>query len=288
MLQCEFGQGDIHPDPPIGTILPDDQANTLLATGTGRAIITASRPGQRSYVLAGRVQSAFGQAFADSLGGGVQSARSGVIGLFELYETLFRQVRDLVQRTLGTVQEPMLTLVQGVGSFAVARHPGAAVGAAAELKPRPDADVPLREVPPGVVHVAMTTIDQRVQNSGSSGVQIGAGSQLSGVSFGDIAGGSIYKGTINVNLGGSPASDPAGLADRIAGLARQLDTIPGLSAGERDDLADDLQRAAEALRGAETDRARRRLQAVRAALRDSTVGGAELAHAIDLCLAALA
>lgn len=113
-------QGNISPDSLVA--LPDEASKEILDTGEGRAIISASKPEQRSYYTTGAKHSYFGQALIQALKGGPESERSGSIGLYELYQTIYRQVRSATTRA-HRVQEPTLTLVQGVGPFPVAAYP---------------------------------------------------------------------------------------------------------------------------------------------------------------------
>jgi hypothetical protein len=143
-LGPRLSQGRIGPD--ALTALPDAASNELLATGEGRAIISASKPDQRSYYDSKADHSYFGQALIQALKGGPESERSGSIGLYELYTTIHRQVASAAARAHHT-QEPTLTLVQGVGPFVVAAYPHAA-GQGGRIGQEPPAGAAVRELPP--------------------------------------------------------------------------------------------------------------------------------------------
>jgi hypothetical protein len=121
-----LGAADV---PPPGQNPPDELTSALLATGTGRIIISASRAAQLSYIGAGK-QTLFTQALVKGLlGQGVQG-RNGYISAFDLYMHIYTTVSEQVRRDYGTAQEPELTVHKGVGPFAVALYRGAtALGA---------------------------------------------------------------------------------------------------------------------------------------------------------------
>lgn len=119
-LGPRLAQGPIKLSP--GIALPDEASKEILATGEGRAIISASKPDQHSHFMIDDDHSYFGQALIQALKGGPESERSGYVGLYELYETIYRQVQSAAAQA-HHVQEPTLTLVQGVGPFPVAAYP---------------------------------------------------------------------------------------------------------------------------------------------------------------------
>ena len=103
--------------------LPNTTADALLATGSGRVIITACRETQLSYVGGGKL-TLFAQALVDSMQGVDMVPRGGFISAFDLYSALFEKVSQTVQRLYGKVQEPELTVLKGVGTMAVALYRG--------------------------------------------------------------------------------------------------------------------------------------------------------------------
>ena len=93
----------------------------VLATGEGRALITASRSTQYSYYQHDQQHTYFGQALIDGLRGQGVPNCGDYIGLYELYQHVYASVKAA---STGA-QEPVLTILQGVGPFPVALFPGA-------------------------------------------------------------------------------------------------------------------------------------------------------------------
>jgi caspase domain-containing protein len=102
-----------------GSPPPKSLGVEFLATGEGRALISACRPDQRSYFSNSSELTYFGSGLADGLEGNGINPGSGYIGLFELYLHVYDQVTATVAK-LGATQDPMITLLQGVGPFPVA------------------------------------------------------------------------------------------------------------------------------------------------------------------------
>jgi len=107
---------------------PHEAVVELLATGEGRVIITGRREGQPSYIQPEELYSYFGRALIDGFRGAAGSAINGFVGLYELYESVYRQVMDVTLRRFGVVQEPVLTFVDDMRPFPVGTYPGAAWG----------------------------------------------------------------------------------------------------------------------------------------------------------------
>ncbi len=102
----------------------EDAAAALLGTGQGRIIIVACREQQVSYIGAGPL-TIFTQALVDGFRGkGVRNS-SGFISAFSLYEHIYESVNEAVQTQFSAVQEPELTVLRGVGPFAVSLYKGA-------------------------------------------------------------------------------------------------------------------------------------------------------------------
>ncbi len=121
-----------------GTAPNENFVQEILQRGEGQAIITASRPSQASFFDWKRDYTYFGQALIDGLNGQGVTARGGYIGLFELYDYIYQQVGAAAAKD-NVVQEPMLTLLQGVGPFPIAHYRGASPQAsdAAKLQAEP-------------------------------------------------------------------------------------------------------------------------------------------------------
>jgi hypothetical protein len=132
----------------LGETLPEDIADAILATGSGRAIITACRAGQFSFVGSER-QTLFTQAIIEGLQGrGTRNPRHPTaISLFDLYthvyfsleERVTQRVPVSVRQIYGDQQEPELTINKGVGPFPVALYRGAeTLGSFDETAPPPE------------------------------------------------------------------------------------------------------------------------------------------------------
>jgi hypothetical protein len=114
-----------------GAPLPAPTAAALLSTGSGRVIITACRENQYAYVGEGD-NTIFVQALVDGLRGQGVSSQRGFISAFDLYTRLYFGVTETVQQTVpaatrkrySETQEPELTVLKGVGPFAVALYKG--------------------------------------------------------------------------------------------------------------------------------------------------------------------
>ena len=97
-------------------------ADALLGTGEGRILIVASREEQYSFIGEGDT-TIFTQALTNGLKGEAGN-NNGMISAFGLYEYLYHEVSEAVD-DMGYEQEPMLTVVRGVGPFPVALYRGA-------------------------------------------------------------------------------------------------------------------------------------------------------------------
>lgn len=120
---CHAGELGPVLGPYTGTPLPADTAAALLGTGEGRIIVTACREDQVSYIGRGSL-SLFTQALVNGLQGKGTVGNHGYISAFDLYTYLYFTVSEAVQRQLGATQEPELTVLKGVGPFAVALYFG--------------------------------------------------------------------------------------------------------------------------------------------------------------------
>jgi hypothetical protein len=117
----------------LGSMLTEDEANALLGSGEGRVIITACRERQRSYVGKGSELTIFAEELVNRLKGRGVTPQKGFISAYDLYTALYNNVLESVQdkeRVTPTVyqkygaQEPELTIIKGVGPFAVALYRG--------------------------------------------------------------------------------------------------------------------------------------------------------------------
>ncbi len=255
-LGSRIGPLDLAPEEAAGhgRMLPYEAGDELLASGQGRAIITASRPEQRSYFLSDREHSFFGQALIDAISGAGISGYSGYVGLFELYESVHRQVTGAVLRAVGKAQEPVLTLLQGVGTFPVASYRGA-TGRAELLSARPPAGAAVREVPP----INLTYTDKRSVVS-FEGATI----------MGDARIGNVVQGNLTVIGGGHappPEEEPDDPLRRLPLLRARVEVARNVDEDARDDAVNKLKQAERALGQGDRARAQQRIEEALAILR---------------------
>lgn len=148
-----------------------DTTSALLATGSGRIIITACREEQKSYIGKGAL-TIFTQALVDGLRGKSVGNSAGYISAFRLYEQIFLTVAEIT----GDRQEPELTVLKGVGPFAVSLYKGAsALGKFDESQPIPET--------PTVHQVKFETAQRsysQIVHVGDGAVAIGKGAKAVG------------------------------------------------------------------------------------------------------------
>lgn len=245
-----------------GEPLTDEAGNQILATGEGRAILTASRPGQLSYFKLDEQHSYFGQALIDALRGSATSAADGVIGLYELAQEVYRQVRDVTERRIGVAQEPVLTVIQSAGPFPVASSLGPGRGA---LAAGPAGDLPVRVVPQSVAQAighGATAINagagSTVTVDNSKLIDFGGATVMGGVTIGDVAGGDIIK--VNSPSGAADAADrpPDPLRD-LPLLRERVAVARNVDEDSRDEAASKLDLAHKALARGDSARAGQRV-----------------------------
>lgn len=263
----------VAPDEPVaGQMFPDEASDEILATGDGRAIITASRADQRSYFLPEERHSYFGQALIDGLRGSAASAASGYVGLYELYEAVHQKVRDVTWRRHGILQEPALTVVRNFGTFPLASYPGAARGDDRLLGQAPPAGAQVRVVERDVISASgqgATAIKAEqgstVTVDNSKLIDFGGATVMGGVSIGNVARGDIIN--INSPGGGAPAEQPPDpardlpiLRERVA-VARNVDEL------QRDIAALELGHAHTALKAGDHAKSRQLIDSALVKLR---------------------
>ena len=126
--------------------LSENAASALLATGSGRIIVTACREEQKSYLGPGPL-TIFTQALVDGLRGKGVGNNAGYISAYSLYEYVFMTVTEKAG-DLKVTQEPELTVIKGVGPLAVSLFKGASLlGEFDESQPVPDTPA-VRQVKP--------------------------------------------------------------------------------------------------------------------------------------------
>ena len=232
-------------EPIIATQLPEKTAAALLATGSGRVIITACREHQVSFVGNSEL-TLFGQALVDGLqgkGDHVQN-RNGFISAFDLYSHLYdalqawvpQKVDAATRQKYGDTQEPELTILKGVGPFAVALYRGATLLGEFNTPNKPDVDAGLREVDEARSKRLLGQILQSGQFAGatintqqSGGINMGVGNQIGqmgDIVSGDKIGGDKVTGD-KITVGGITGS--SGIA---IGRGARATVTTGLSGSE--------------------------------------------------------
>lgn len=185
----------------IGQPFPAQTATALLATGSGRLVITACREEQVAYIGPGP-RTIFTQALIAGLRGQAGN-RAGYISAFDLYTHLYFAVREAVERQVPPAvrrryrsdQEPELTVLKGVGPFAVALFRGAT----------PAGDFPTDHTPPDTTALRTVAPEQSrwamQQITGERGVSIAGSLSHSIITTGDgntiIHGGTIRTGSVS-------------------------------------------------------------------------------------------
>jgi hypothetical protein len=235
-----------------------------LATGEGRAIITASRGTQPSFFPKnGEPYTYFGRAVLDALNGKGIPSTSGYIGLFELYSAVYDNVTDTLKGTQYK-QEPTLTLSNAFGRFPLALNQGGKIGGlnVSLLDDKLPTGRAVDAVDDKVIQnikasftqttVTTTTVGGNQVNAGGAGSTAIGGSLVSlegatihgSVTFGDVAAGDIPK-TYNIsNVAGS--TDQAQILKAIGDLRADLAKANDLPDDARDDANDALEAAEKA------------------------------------------
>jgi len=155
----------------VGQPFPQQTTEALLATGSGRIIITACRERQVAYIGPGPL-TIFAQALTDGLRGQGVSGRAGFISAFDLYTHLYFAVREAVEQRVPPAlrqrygpQEPELTVLKGVGPFAVALFRGATQLGAFPTDHAPPPETAMRAVEPTRSRWAFEQISGDLSNS---------------------------------------------------------------------------------------------------------------------------
>lgn len=140
-----------------GQPVPASMSSALLATGTGRIVITACKEDQLSYI-GNKSLTRFTGALVDGLSGrGDVGNRNGYISAYDLYLQTYFVVHDLAEQN-NQQQEPELTVLKGVGPFAVSLYRGASALGSFDESDAPPTDGAVREVRPARSRAAFTTI----------------------------------------------------------------------------------------------------------------------------------
>jgi uncharacterized caspase-like protein len=165
--------------PLTGNPLPPQAAAALLGTGEGRVIISACRENQYSFIGPGPL-TLFTQALVDGLQGRGVGSNRGYISVFDLYTHLYFALDEAVPRTIsaavrqryGAQQEPELTILKGVGPFAVALYRGATTLGTFDASSNPPESTAVRTVNPAYAQAMLRQHQQTIGDHAQSGATI--------------------------------------------------------------------------------------------------------------------
>jgi hypothetical protein len=157
----------------------EETAAALLGTGEGRIIIVACREQQYSYFSRNAQLTYFTEALVSGLRGKDVRNNHGFIGAFGLYEHIYASVKETVKTTFGKEQEPELTVLKGVGPFAVALYRGASSLGEFDGSEALPQDIPVRQVAP---EKSARFFDQRIVQTGG-GAYVGRDAHIQGGDF---------------------------------------------------------------------------------------------------------
>jgi hypothetical protein len=204
-----------------GTQLPSATAAALLATGEGRIVMTACRDRQVSYIGNGAL-TLFTQALVDGLRGEGTRSSSGFVSAFDLYLHLYDSVKETVEQKYGKTQEPELTVLKGVGPFAVSLFRGATALGDFDSTARPPEGTAVCEVSPERARSRLRQFNLHIGDrysaklrgdgaiaQGDGAIAFGKGAvHVGGTSTGNINTGSQTNTGGGARLAGDQPSDP--------------------------------------------------------------------------------
>lgn len=174
--------------------LPDGAAAAILSTGEGRIVITACRPQQKSYIVPTQSSTIFGQALIDGLSGtGMYVvSNAGYISAFGLYEHIYQAVVRVVE-PYNVQQEPVLSVLNNVGSFPVALYQGATATSMGSFDTG-------KSLPPNTAAIPIDPkLSQRLLEKYGPAARVVAASAERAVAIGgDVKEGNIITGDNNV------------------------------------------------------------------------------------------
>ncbi len=192
-------------------------------------------------------------------------SQRGYISVFDLYTHLYfaleeavsRQVSAATRQRFGERQEPELTVLKGVGPFAVALYRGATPLGAFEATGAPAEGTAVRAVSPASSQAMLRQLASSQQTIGGNapvgaavagdvqgdvnvtqhggtgqrgGLHFGSGNQYGDVSIGDIAGRDIIKGNIfgdQITTGTITGSSGVAIGRGAQSIGRQVHTGGG-------------------------------------------------------------
>ncbi|BBC26651.1 caspase family protein [Pseudanabaena sp. ABRG5-3] len=225
--------GDEQPEENTGSNIPDRLSTALLGTGEGRVVITACRETQKSYFSPKEDLTIFADILSEGLRGRGIDSRKGYISAFDLYEHIYTNVKQEVEKRFGkfgAVQEPELTILKGVGVMAIALHrgktpegdlsesdrPSSLGGAVREVEPS-ESQQTLHQILSGEINLAAGRDIQNV-TIGKSTVVTQHFGDVNNINTGggDYAGGNIDKSQTTYNRTEVVASGDRSVATRNA------------------------------------------------------------------------
>ena len=221
-------------EPLSGVPLPEGLSAALLGTGEGRVIISACREDQYSFIGPGPL-TLFTQALVDGLQGKGVISNRGYISLFDLYTHLYFTLDELVPRKVpvdvrqryGEKQEPELTILKGVGPFAVALYRGATALGNFDGSGSVPEGTALRPVNPARAQAMVSQYQQQIDigdvaggdtiktgNISGTGIAIGPGASVRHVETG---GGDYAEGNIDKRKGTFVSGDQYTMSGNFSG-----------------------------------------------------------------------
>jgi hypothetical protein len=211
----------------IGQPVPDSAANALLATGSGRVVITACRENQLSYTGTGKL-TRFTTALTEGLRGrGDVIGRKGYISAYDLYLHTYYAVSDQAKKR-GKEQEPEFTVQKGVGPFAVALYRGAATLGSFDTDETLPTEGAFREVSEARSQAALNIIMSQIAGRDIvKGNQVTAGRDAAGRDLYNVRGDLVQGDQIDARGSQGFINKSSGQVTQVFGSQRNVTTGGG-------------------------------------------------------------
>jgi hypothetical protein len=212
-----------------GQSMPDVTTSALLGTGEGRIVISACKPDQLSSFLKTSDLTWFTEALKDGLLG-KSIPVGGTIRAFNLYTYVYEAVKQSAEK-FNVPQDPMITVLQGVGPFPVALASSSAVealGVAGGDAPLPKG-APVRRVTDEESQLWMSKIENQTIVKGD----YTGGDKVEGDKIGqqiNTGGGAFFGGNVTASrdvIGGDQVTNIEG--DNVGGDSITIGDISGSS-----------------------------------------------------------
>jgi hypothetical protein len=243
--------------PPTTTLSAD-----ILATGEGRAVISACRDTQLSYFKTDNTLTYFGEFLVKGLKGDGLPSAGGFIGLFELYQFIYQNVCDVV-KSHGRTQEPVITLIKGIGRFPVALHPEAQSGKLGALDPSKlrttSSTGVIQELPRTVViqtahHDAITSGSDTYTGPVTKLIDFGNAQITGPVTFRNVVQGDLVEFHNSIVAAAANATRPETLKKVLDDLLNEVSMLTNLAKGTVNDVRYALSQSKQAAEDGEKDR----------------------------------